>query len=184
LSRIINDTDLKQTASFLKENETIFNELREALRITLKDGKQGLNDAGENCDMKSISDKVDKFIDKYKSSDNKYHQKMIEQIIKYYEKLFADPIKVMIAGKEVLIQPQRTNNVMEQFFRYLKRLLRKKSGNISVKRSLTAMLPGTVLVKNLDNEEYLELLLDGTSGLEERFSQIDSRLFLREVSQM
>jgi len=184
LDRIINDKDLKQTASFLEKNEAVFNELRQALRITLKDGKQGLNDAGENCAMKSISDKVDEFIKKYKLSENEYHQKMIEQIQKYYEKLFADPIKVMIAGKEVLIQPQRTNNIMEQFFRYLKRLLRKKSGNISVKRSLSAMLPGTVLVKNLDNEEYLELLLDGTSSLEERFSQIDSRLFLREFSEM
>jgi len=184
LDRIINDKDLKQTASFLEENEAVFNELRQALRITLKDGKQGLNDAGENCAMKSISDKVDEFIKKYKLSKNEYHQKMIEQIQKYYEKLFADPIKVMIAGKEVLIQPQRTNNIMEQFFRYLKRLLRKKSGNISVKRPLSAMLPGTVLVKNLDNEEYLELLLDGTSSLEERFSQIDSRLFLREFSEM
>jgi len=184
LSRVINDKDLKQTASFLKENETIFNKLREALRITLKDGKQGLNDAGEDCDMKSIANKVNEFIDKHKSSENRCHQKMIEQIKKYYEKLFADPIKVMIDGKEVFIQPQRTNNVMEQFFRYLKRLLRKRSGNISVKRSLTAMLPGTVLVKNLDNEDYLELLLDGTSGLEERFSQIDSRLFLQEFSEM
>ncbi len=46
------------------------------------------------------------------------------------------------------------------------------------------MLPGTVLIKNLDNEEYLELLLDGTNGLEERFAQVDSRLFLREFSEM
>ena len=90
----------------------------------------------------------------------------------------------MIDDKEVYIQPQRTNNMMEQLFRYLKRLLRKKSGNISVKRSLTAMLPGTVLVKNLENEEYLELLLDGTSKLEERFAQIDSHLFLSEFSKM
>jgi hypothetical protein len=184
LNRIVNDKDLKETASFLEENEAIFNELREALRITLKDGKHGLNDEGEDCDMKSISDKVAKFTEKYNSSESKYHQKMIEQIEKYYEKLFADPIKVMIGGKEALIQPQRTNNVMEQFFRYLKRVLRKKSGNVSVKRSLTAMLPGTVLIKNLDNEEYLELLLDGTSGLEERFAQVDSHLFLREFSEM
>lgn len=184
LHRVINDKDLKQTASFLEENEIIFNELREALRITLKNSTQGLNDEGENCDMKSISDKVAKFIEKYNSSGSKYHKKMIAQIEKYYEKLFADPIKVMIDGKEVSIQPQRTNNVMEQFFRYLKRLLRKKGGNISVKRSLIAMLPGTVLIKNLDNEEYLELLLDGTSGLEERFAQVDSCLFLREFSVM
>jgi len=172
LNRVVNDKDLKQTALFLEENEIIFNELREALRITLKNGKQGLNDEGENCDMKSIADKVAKFIEKYNSSENKYHQKMIKQIEKYYEKLFADPISVMIGGKEVLIQPQRTNNVMEQFFRYLKRLLRKKGGNISVK------------IKNLYNEEYLELLLDGTSGLEERFAQIDSSLFLREFLEM
>jgi len=184
LNRVINDKDLKEMALFLKENEAIFNELREALRITLKNGKQGLNDEGEDCDMKYISNKVSEFTEKYNSSENKYHQKMIEQIEKYYEKLFADPIKVMICGEEVLIQPQRTNNVMEQFFRYLKRLLRKKSGNISVKRSLTAMLPGTVLIKNLENEKYLELLLDGTSGLEERFAQVDSRLFLREFSEM
>ena len=59
-----------------------------------------------------------------------------------------------------------------------------RAGNISVKRSLTAMLPSTVLVKNLEDEEYLELLLNGTSGLEERFSQIDSHLFLSEFSEM
>jgi len=39
-------------------------------------------------------------------------------------------------------------------------------------------------VKNLENEEYLELLLYETSGLEERFSQIESRLFLNEFSEM
>ena len=184
LNRVINDKDLKQTAIFIKRNEIIFNELREALRITLPDGKQGLNDDGEDCNMKSISDKVAEFVEKHDSSVDKFHQKMIEQIRKYNEKLFADPIPVMVDDKEVHIQPQRTNNIMEQFFRYLKRLIRKKSGNISVKRSLTAMLPGTVFVKNLENEEYLELLLDGTSGLEERFAQIDSHLFLREFSKM
>lgn len=184
LNRVIDDTDVKQTASFLEENESVFNELRESLRITLKDSKQGLNDEGEKCDMKTISEKVTTFIETYKSSEDKYHKKMIDQIEKYSEKLFADPIKVTIDGKETLIQPQRTNNVMERFFRYLKRSLRKRNGNISVKRSLTAMLPGTVLVKNLENEEYLELLLDGTSGLEERFAQVDSRLFLQEFSEM
>jgi len=40
------------------------------------------------------------------------------------------------------------------------------------------------LIKNLDNEKYLDLLLDGANGLEERFAQVDSRLFLREFSKM
>ena len=184
LDRIISDENMKQGASFLEKNEKVFNELRKALRITLPDGKHGLNDKGEDCDMGSISDKVAEFVEKYDSSKNKAHQKMIEQIRKYNDKLFADPIPVMIDGKEVHIQPQRTNNVMERLFRYLKRYLRKKSGNLSVRKSLAAMMPGTILVKNLENAEYLELLLDGANGLEERFAQIDSHLFLSEFSKM
>ena len=184
LKRIDDDQELERTASLLDKNEMIFNELRKALRITLPGNQQGLNDSGEMCDMKSIADKVDKFVKKYDSSTDSLHLKMIEQIRKYDEKLFADPIIVTVDGQKIYVQPHRTNNIMEQFFRYLKRLLRKKGGNISVKRSLTAMLPGTVLVKNLKNEEYLDLLLDGTSGLEERFAQIDSRVFLYEFSKM
>lgn len=39
-------------------------------------------------------------------------------------------------------------------------------------------------MKNLEDKEYLELLLAETSGLDERFSQIDSQLFLCEFSEM
>ena len=184
LKRIADDQELERTASLLDKNEMIFSELRKALRITLPGNQQGLNDNGETCTMKSIAAKVGNFVKKYDSSMDPLHLKMIEQIRKYHEKLFADPITVIVDGQKTYVQPQRTNNIMEQFFRYLKRLLRKKGGNISVKRSLTATLPGTVLIKNLEKEEYLDLLLDGTSGLEERFAQIDSRLFLREFSKM
>ena len=184
LDRIIEDKELSQTATRLKKNEIIFKELRETLRITLPEGKQGLNDEGENYDIKTIATKVTNFVEKYESTTDKSYLKMIDQINKYYNKLFADPIPVIIDGKQSYIQPHRTNNMMEQSFRFMKRLLRKKSGNISVKRSLTAMLPGTMLIKNLENNEYLDLLLDGTSGLEERFSQIDNQLFLNEFSKM
>jgi hypothetical protein len=184
LNRIIEDTELNQAAELLEKNEKIFNELRNALRIALPDGRQGLNDNGEECDMRSIAERVAEFVETYDSSMDPSHRKMIEQIEKYNKKLFADPIPTRVDDQVIHVQPQRTNNIMEQFFRYLKRLLRKKAGNISVKRSLSAMLPGTVLVKNLEDEEYLELLLNETGGLEERFSQIDSRLFLHEFSEM
>ena len=109
---------------------------------------------------------------------------MIEQIRKYYEKLFADPIASKVDGNVVLIQPQRTNNVMERLFRELKRLLRRKSGSISLKRPIAAMLPDTLLIKNLENQEYLKMLLRGAASLEERFAQIDSNLFISEFSKM
>ncbi|MBU2645047.1 transposase [bacterium] len=184
LNRITCDRELKQAAVRLEQNERTFGELRQALRIALPDGKQGLNDDGEACEMKTIAKRVGEFVEKYDSSVDRSHRKMIEQIQKYDDKLFADPIPAVVDGQVVDIQPQRTNNIMERFFRHLKRLLRRRAGSVSVKKSLTAMLPGTVLVKNLEDKEYVELLLNGTSGLEERFSQIDRHLFLREFAKM
>lgn len=183
LNRIVEDKGLKKAASMLEKNERIFNELRKALRLSMPEGKNGLNDEGDS-DMKSISLKVSEFISKYDSSKQKAHGKMIKQIRKYYAKLFADPIETKLNGNVVLIQPQRTNNVIERLFRELKRLLRRKSGSISLKRHITAMLPDTLLVKNLENEEYLRMLLRGAATLEERFAQIDSHLFINEFSKM
>ena len=37
------------------------------------------------------------------------------------------------------------------------------------------MLASTPLIKNLDNPEYLEIILDGKQNLEERFAQIDDK---------
>lgn len=184
LDRIIEDQDLKRAALRLKKYEKIFGELREALRIALPDGEQGLNDNGGDEEMKSIAERVALFIEKYDSTEDPSLQKMIEQIQKYDNRLFADPIPVTVDGGIIEIQPQRTNNIMERFFRHLKRLLRSRSGSISVKRSLSAMLPGTVLTKNLEDETYLELLLNGASTLEERFAQIDSQLLLKEFTNM
>jgi len=126
------------------KNEKIFNELRNGLRIALPDGRQGLNDNGEECDMRSIAEGVAEFVEKYDSSLDQSHRKMIEQIEKYNEKLFADPIPTTVDGQVIHVQLQRTNNIMEQFFRYLKRLLRKKAGNISVKISCPGSLSDTL----------------------------------------
>ena len=41
---------------------------------------------------------------------------MIAQIDKYGAKLFADPIPVQTPHGSLLIQPKRTNNILERFF--------------------------------------------------------------------
>jgi hypothetical protein len=184
LRRIADDEGFNETVENLEKNEKVFKELRKALKIAEPEGKKGLNDDGDGCEMKSIARKLSEFTKKYDASEKKEHRKMLDQIGKYREKLFADPIPCKIAGKEALIQPQRTNNVMERFFRDLKRSLRSKSGSVSLKRQIGAMMPDAALIKNLENEEYLEILLGGTKTLEERFAQIDSHLFMREFAKM
>jgi hypothetical protein len=72
----------------------------------------------------------------------------------------------------VTIYPQRTNNILERFFRDMRRSHRRKTGNNSMRRALQAMIADTPLVKNLDNPEYMEVLLNGKDSLEELFANI------------
>ena len=48
-------------------------------------------------------------------------------------------------------------------------------------KTLKSILADAPLVKNLDNPEYLEIILDGSSTLEERFGKIDSRLVTEQL---
>ncbi|MDL1982094.1 MAG: hypothetical protein LWX02_11610 [Deltaproteobacteria bacterium] len=57
----------------------------------------------------------------------------------------------------------------------------KKSGTISLNKTLKSMLADTPLVKNLDNPEYLEIILDGSDTLEDRFEKIDSRIVIEKL---
>ena len=162
-----------------KKVET-FKKLREALSIAVPESKKGLNDDGQDTDIKSIEEKVKQFRNEI-IPDNEDYKKMAEQIDKYWEKLFADPITVTSSTGQIIIQPQRTNNILERFFRDLKRGNRKRSGTISLNKTLRYMLTDTPLVKNLDNPEYLEIILDGCHTLEDRFEKIDSRLVTEKL---
>ncbi len=98
---------------------------------------------------------------------------MIKQIDKYWEKLFAEPITVQSPVGPIQIQPQRTNNILEQFFRSLKRVNRRKTGNSSSRLMLRTILAETPLVKNLNNLSYMKILLNGKASIEEVFADIE-----------
>jgi len=181
----MDDQILKRSANGLDEKADVFNALRKALRIALPEGKNGLNDDGDDTDMKTIKEKVEAFREKLKSdvkfSNSDEYKKMVDQIDTYWEKLFADPIAVHSATGEQFVQPQRTNNILERFFRDLKRKCRKRTGTISLNKTLKTILSDTPLIKNLENKGYLDIILDGCDTLEQRFARVDSKLVLQEL---
>jgi hypothetical protein len=186
LARAINDRNLKTVVSRMEEKVQIFDQLRDAMRIAVANGKKGLNDDGENVDMKTIKEAVTIFrnSDKIKAAveSNVDYKKMVKQIDKYWEKLFADPIMVTTSdGEKILVQPQRTNNILERFFRDIKRMYRSKSGTQSLNKVIKAMLADTPLVKNLSNPQYMEIILNGHNTLEDRFAEIDEKLVRQEM---
>ncbi|KPA17979.1 hypothetical protein MHK_001794 [Candidatus Magnetomorum sp. HK-1] len=183
LDSIVNDNCLKKIIESLEEKVVVFDKLREAMRITLPNGKEGLNDEGDGTDIKTIEDKVMVFRDwLIKMNDGKEaYSQMLEQINTYWEKLFCDPMEISTDEGEFVIIPQRTNNILEQFFRNEKRCYRKKSGTASLSKTLKTMLAETPFIKNLEKKEYYQCILNGCETLEERFSQIDEGLVWKEL---
>lgn len=185
IKQVMDDPVLRKSAARLDERVGVFDDLRKALRIALPEGKNGLNDDGDETDMQTIKEKVEGFREQL-TADRKFsgkdeYKKMIEQIDTYWEKLFADPIPVPTPEGVLRIQPQRTNNILERFFRDLKRKARKRTGIVSLNKTLKTILSDTPLVRNLDNEAYLQIILDGCDTLEERFARIDSRVVVQEL---
>ena len=173
------DGKLKRAARELARKAEVFDALRQALSIAQPEGGHGLNDDGDEPDIETIEEKMKAFrkwgVEEKQFTGDRAYVKMLGQIDKYWAKLFADPLIVETPDGPMLIQPQRTNNIMERFFRDLKRGNRQREGTASLSKTLRYILKETPLVKNLGNEEYMRILLDGCSTLEQRFATIDSK---------
>ena len=177
ISKTAHDQELLRAVKELRWRTKVFDELRTAMRIAPENENKGLNDDGSQEAMTTIRQGVEKFRDNLKKNSKLAKdvlcQKVVNQIGKYGEKLFADPIEVKTPKGKAFISPQRTNNILEQFFRGFRRAQRRKTGNNSLRQMLYTMLPETPLIKNLKNPEYMEILLDGKSNLEELFADLD-----------
>ncbi len=177
LSDVMNDKSLWKSVDRMESEIEIFDKLRDAMRIAPKTSKRGLNSEGSVSSIGTIEKEVKKFRKVIMCTKgylkNTQHKKMIEQIDKYWEKLFTDPIEVETSNGKKIIQPQRTNNFAEQNFRDLKRGYRKKTGHGSLGKKLRTILANTPLVKNLQNPAYMKIILNGKSCLEDLFAEID-----------
>lgn len=186
LGRIVRDPDLTTVVDRLEEKAAVFDNLRDAMRIGISGGKKGLNDDGQGANIETIERAVTAFrnSDELRTAAEKdsAYANMVKQIDKYWDKLFADPIMVTTSnGEQIQILPQRTNNILERFFRDLKRMYRSKSGTQSLNRVIKAMLADTPLVKNLSNPEYVEIILNGHDALEDRFAEIEQKLVKEQM---
>jgi hypothetical protein len=176
VAEVAKDSGLNQAVQELRWRCLVFDRLRKAMRIASPGGANGLNDDGTPEAMSTIRQGIEQFrhqlAEDHKLSADPLSRKITEQIDKYGDKLFSDPINVSTASATILIYPQRTNNILEQFFRGIRRGQRRKTGNDSMGRTLQTMLADTPLVKNLDNPDYMKLLLNGKANLEELFAAV------------
>jgi len=185
LKNLTADEGLQRMLAQIDLKIEVFDRLRHAMRIAQIGGSAGLNSGSNPIALGPIQKAVEQFRREMiarSDYDSAPHWKaMIQQIDHYKEKLFADPITVETPQGKLLIQPQRTNNLMERFFRDFRRGARRRSGHNSISRFLQSMIADTPLVRNLQNSRYLKILLQEQATLEERFAQIDIEIVRKEL---
>jgi hypothetical protein len=128
IAEFAEDQRLNDLAKDLEVKSAVFDKLREAMRIALPDGKDGINDNGGCSDMKTIEERVTVFRKwlPFNKHRKKTYAGMMTQIDKYWEKLFADPIAIQSPQGTVTVQPQRTNNILERFSQIDARLVQQE----------------------------------------------------------
>lgn len=106
---IVEDERLNALAASLERKAEVFDKLREAMRIAQPDGKQGLNDDGDEVDMKTIEKSMvafRKWLVRKKRHKTMYAG-MVKQLDKYWVKLFADPYTSSNDGWDFLCLPAK-----------------------------------------------------------------------------
>lgn len=185
LKQLSSDEGLQRMLATIDEKIQVFDQLRSAMRIAEIGGEAGLNSGSEPIALGPIQKAVEQFRQEITArsdyDSNPGWKAMIAQIDKYKEKLFADPITVQTPRGPLVIQPQRTNNLMERLFRDFRHGARRRTGQNAISPLLQGMIADTLLVRNLDNPAYLKILLQGQATLEERFAQIDIETVRKEL---
>ena len=107
--------------------------------------------------------------------------KFFKQINKYWDKLFADSILIETEFGTQEINPQRTNNIMEQIFRELTRANKRKTGDASIARTIKGIVADTPLIRNLKDEKYMEMILGEKKTIEEVFAEVDIKIIRKKL---
>ena len=182
LHNIVQDRNLKLIIKELDTQIVYFDQLRDIMRIALPESKNGLNDEGKigsEKELNSMEKELTGYIKTLKGKIEKEPmgkeklQGVICQLEKYWDKIFASPINVIVNGKEITIFPHRTNNQSEQFYRKLKHLFRRLHGRPSVSKDIDYLPEEIALIENLKNQDYVKTVLKSKDNLAFVFAKLD-----------
>jgi len=179
---IVEDRELKVTIKEIDTQIVYFDQLRDIMRIAKPDSKNGLNDEGQissEKELKSMEKELADYMEILKVKIKKQPkgkeklQGVITQLEKYWDKIFASPITVMVDGTEKAIFPHRTNNQSEQFYRKLKHLFRRLHGRPSVSKDIDYLPEEIALIENLKNQDYIKTVMTSLDKLAFEFAKLD-----------
>jgi len=170
LAPLREDAEAVAAAERLEKAETLFTELREVLRLT-SDPQGGVLPQRIPADTSAMAEEAEKSFVlwmeqlRQRLASERDGDKVddLESVLGYLEKYREKLVGHIIPrpGREQPFVVQRTNNLSEHRFSTTKQGLRRKVGVKKLARLIQAMRPEELLVSNLGDPDYLEILCGG-----------------------
>jgi hypothetical protein len=188
---VVEDPSVKKIVDQYEVKLAVFSDAREAFGTTPKSVNNGLTQMKEltsHREHQKIKIAVQKFLKALEKKNKKekdkklcdLFNKVINKINEYGERLFADPLVVEVKNEKRTFFIHRTNNIVEQLFRWLNYGFRRIHGNHSIRRNLENIPEQLPLVENLKNPNYMKLVFGEGINIAEKFSEIDVKI-IREM---
>jgi hypothetical protein len=193
IQTIASDSALKSTVRRFNIKLSIFSQLRQALAVAPHSSSNGLrqNSDEASCqELEKIKTAVERFMPSLEQQINQTADKALqasftrvkERLLKYWDKLFADPFIAEVNGENKMFFIHRTNNIMEQQFRLFAYSYRRIHGNRSIRRNLENIPEYLPLVANLKNPDYVKLVFRDESNMAKKFSESDVKIIRTMVT--
>lgn len=171
LASLREDAEVVAAAARLEKAAALFKELRQVLRLSTQPGKRLLRGRGPS-ESREIAENMKQRLEQWRDRLQKRHNRerdehkradqaaVLKYLQKYQHQLVGHVIE--LEGRQEPFVVARTNNPVEHRFGSTKRGVRRKVGAKKLTRQVQAMRAETLLVCNLADREYVNLVFGGS----------------------
>lgn len=165
------DAEVVAAAARLEKAAALFDQLRQVLRLSSRPGQRLLRGRGpsEGPEVaEQMKERLEKWRDRLQQryerepdAQQRADQTTVLKYLQKYEKQLVGHV-IQLPGRREPLVARRTNNPVEHRFGSIKRRVRRKVGAKKLTRQMQAMRAEALLVWNLDDREYVNLVLAGS----------------------
>jgi len=173
---------LPETVNEIREVNSVFLRLRNALRLAAQGSARGMNGDPSSTSPEEVR-AMEETVIRLREELRREHQRtlsaplrtsieiVLRHLDQYWDGLFGHCLPVS-SPEERYLMVQRTNNLSERFFRRVKRFQRRVTGKKRLNREVDALPPQALLVFNLATPGYVELLCGSLANLPRAFAAL------------
>ena len=177
---------LSELNHMIFEVSALFSKLRTILRLRCN-GRTPLSDPLPSSlseqqaihkDLTTFKQALRKELDQVNCPLQREKQIIFDHLARHLDKLELPVIEIWDGAGVRVLDLSRTNNLVEQHFRFLKRSGRKRHGRSDIGLDLNEYGPYLSYVENLGHDGYLESMFKSWDGLVRAFSSIPDSVYL------